>query len=165
MRKQAGFSLIEILCVLVILGVFGAYATIGFTKYISLYSSMKDVDVAIQQGQVAMNRLFLEVTSIDKSATGKPFVLDAPGATYSTPYKFTSLDGATPVDNIVSWDSSTKVLSINGSPICSNVSGFYMQKDPSCVGVSSLKYVTVSISITVGSKTQALTSQITLKTL
>jgi len=165
MRKQTGFSLIEIICVLVILGLLGSFASVGFARYIRLYSSIKDVDVAIQQGQIAMNRLFLEVTSIDKGATGSPYVLSDPGGVYAAPYQFTSLDGATDVDNVISWDSGAKMLSLNGSPLCGNVSNFYMQKDVAGAGVSSLKYVVLSISISVGGVTKNLTSQITLKSL
>lgn len=166
MKNNRGFSLIEIICVLVILGLLGAFASVGYVRFIRLYSSIKDVDVAIQQGQIAMNRLFTEVTTIDPTATAKPFVLDNDSTTvYSTPYKFTSLDGSTGVDNIVSYDSSTKVLSLNGVPMCENVSAFLMKKNLSATGVADLKYVTTELTITVGSKTQMLKSQFTLKSL
>ena len=166
MKNEHGFTLVEIICVLVILGLLGAFASIGYVRFIRLYSSIKDVDVAIQQGQIAMNRLFTEVTTIDKTATIKPFVLDNDSATtYSTPYKFTSLDGSTGVDNIVSYDSSAKVLSLNGVPLCENVSAFLMKKDASATGVANLAFVTTTLVITVGSKTQTLTSQFTLKNL
>ncbi len=166
MKNKHGFSLVEIICVLVILGLLGAFASVGYVRFIRLYSSIKDVDVAIQQGQIAMNRLFTEVTTIDKTATAKPFVLDnSTTTTYSTPYKFTSLDGSTGVDNIVSYDSSTKVLSLNGVPLCENISAFLMTKDASATGVANLAFVTTTLTVTVGSKTQTLTSQFTLKNL
>lgn len=166
MKSNHGFSLVEIICVLVILGLLGAFASVGYVRFIRLYSSIKDVDVAIQQGQIAMNRLFTEVTTIDKTASAKPFVLDTSATTaYSTPYKFTSLDGSTGLDNVVSYDSSTKVLSLNSVPLCENVSAFLMQKDDSATGVANLSYVTTKLTITVGSKTQMLTSQFTLKNL
>ena len=166
MKNKHGFSLVEIICVLVILGLLGAFASVGYVRFIRLYSSIKDVDVAIQQGQIAMNRLFTEVTTIDKTATAKPFVLDEPSATaYSTPYQFTSLDGSTGVDNTVSYNSTTKVLSLNGVPLCENVTKFLMKKYPSGTLVGGLEYVDTTLEITVGSKTQALTSQFTLKNL
>lgn len=166
MKNNHGFSLVEIICVLVIMGLLGAFASIGYVRFVRLYSSIKDVDVAIQQGQIAMNRLFTEVTTIDKTATAKTFVLDSSTATaYSTPYQFTSLDGSTGVDNTISYNSSTKVLSLNGVPLCENVSAFLMTKDASATGVANLSYVTTTLTITVGSKTQVLTSQFTLKNL
>jgi prepilin-type N-terminal cleavage/methylation domain-containing protein len=164
MRKDRGFSLVEIICVLVILGFLGSFASVGFVRMIRLYSSVRDVDAGIQQAQIAMNRLFTEVTTIDKTATAKTFTLDDPSAgSYSVPYKFTSLDGSVGVDNTVSYDSIAKLLSLNGSPLCDNVTSFQMKKDTVGVGVASLKFVTVTLSITVGTKTQALSSQFTLK--
>lgn len=166
MKNRYGFSLVEIICVLVILGLLGSFASIGYVRFVRLYSSIKDVDVAIQQGQIAMNRLFTEVTTIDTTATAKTFVLDSPSTTaYSNPYQFTSLDGTAGVDNTISYNSSTKTLSLNGVPLCENVSAFLMQKDDAAATVGTLKYVTTKLTITVGSKTQTLTSQFTLKSL
>lgn len=166
MKRSNGFSLVEIICVLVILGVLGSFASVGFSRMIKLYLAVKDSDVAIQQAQIAMNRLFLEVVAIDTTATGNAYLMDDPGAaTPKTTYKFPSRDGSTVVDDIVTFVSASKKLNFNGSPLCENVTAFSMAQDAPGGGVSSLKYITVSMTITVGNKAQTLTSQFTLKNL
>lgn len=166
MRKNSGFSLIEIICVLVILGVLGSFASVGLSRSIKLYMNIKDVDAVTQQAQIAMNRLFVEVTTIDKTATARAYVMDDPAAaTPKTTYKFPSLDGATLVDNVVTYASASKLLSLNGSPLCENVTGFSMKHDTAGIGVSSLKHITVVMTVTIGGKAQTLTSQIALKNL
>ena len=166
MRNRNGFSLVEIICVLVILGVLGSFASVGISRVIKLYLAVKDTDVAIQQAQIAMNRLFIEIISVDTTATAHAYALDNPGAaTPSTTYKIPSLDGATIVDNVITYVASTKTLSLNGAPLCQNVTAFSMQQDTSGIGVSSLKYVTVAMTVTVNGKSQVLTSQVTIKSL
>jgi prepilin-type N-terminal cleavage/methylation domain-containing protein len=162
-KKQSGFTLVEIICVLLILGILGSFASLGLSQMIKLYLAVKDTDAVIQQAQIAMNRLFLEVVAIDKSVGGT-YVMDDPGAsTPKTTYQFPSFDGSTPFDNVVSYASDTKILSLNGAPLAENVTAFSMCQNKPGIDVSTLEYVTVSMTVTIGAKSQTLTSQYTLK--
>jgi prepilin-type N-terminal cleavage/methylation domain-containing protein len=167
MRKTAGFSLVEIVCVLVILGVLGAFASQGLSRFINLYTSVKEVDAATQQAQIAMNRLFIEITRINTAATGSLYIMDDSGVeTPKTEYKFPSLEGtSTPLNNVVLYVPASKLLKLNGASICENVTTFSMEQNPSGATVANLDYIVVTMTVAVGGKTQTLKSQIALKKL
>jgi len=159
-----GFSLLEIICVLVLLGVLGAAATIGFSRSVELYNFTKDNDVLAQQAQIALNRVLIEFTNIDQSATGADFNLDAPGTeTPSTSYKFPAKYAGTTTDNTFSFDAASGRLSLNGEPLCDGVTAFSIQKDSSVAGVADLAYVKVDLSVSSNNKTRTFSTQITIK--
>ena len=164
MRKSAtGFTLLEIICVLVLLGILGAAATVGISRSVLLYNFNKDNDVLAQQAQIALNRILTEFTNIDQTATGEVFNLDKAGGATSTSYKFPAKYGGTTSNNVFSFDSASGRLSLNNAPLCDKVTAFSMVKSPGDATVATLKYVTVNMTVSSNNASRTYSTQITVK--
>jgi len=61
---ELGFSLIEIIMVLVLLGVIGALSSLGLESFIQTYSATQDAQAKISSGQMALLRIAKEVIAI-----------------------------------------------------------------------------------------------------
>ena len=84
MKREKGFTLIEIIVVLVLLGVMGAFLATGVSTAITGYLFTRDAAIKSQKAQLALARIsreLLDMTSID-SAPVSPYNVIA----YSTSY-------------------------------------------------------------------------------
>ncbi|WP_428565388.1 MAG: prepilin-type N-terminal cleavage/methylation domain-containing protein [Solidesulfovibrio sp. DCME] len=65
--KEAGFSLLELVCVLVLLGIVVMLSTRVFSNMIRGYTLARNSDAAVQKAQNAMQRLTIDFTYLDTS--------------------------------------------------------------------------------------------------
>lgn len=65
--KEVGFSLLEVICVLVLLGVVVLLSSQMFTNMIRGYTLARNSDAAVQKAQNAMQRLTIDFTYLDIS--------------------------------------------------------------------------------------------------
>lgn len=63
--REVGFSLLEVICVLVLLGVIVLLSTQMFTNAIRGYTLARNSDAAVQKAQNAMQRLTIDFTYLD----------------------------------------------------------------------------------------------------
>lgn len=122
MDKKSGFSLIEIICVLIILGIIAAAATIGISRTVQQYSFTRENDAMAQKAQVALNRILVEFTNVDTSLVPSSLVFS--GGSYQYPANFSGVSEI----NTLTFDLASKSLLWKGSILCDNVSAFSMPK-------------------------------------
>jgi prepilin-type N-terminal cleavage/methylation domain-containing protein len=65
--EEVGFSLLEVICVLVLLGVVVLLSSRMFTNAIQGYTLARNSDAAVQKAQNAMQRLTIDFTYLDVS--------------------------------------------------------------------------------------------------
>jgi len=166
MKNKTGFSLVEMLCVLVLFGIISSAVTIGFSKSISQFNFTRENDAMSQKAQVALNRILMEFTYLDPGAAAS--TLDFSGNSYKYP---TSCFGTSEINSFV-YDPSAKQLLWNHNQdknsyvLCDNVSGFSMSLTPAGATPSTLKQVTVTISLTGSNNvTQQFVTQVAIKNL
>jgi len=119
MKSDKGFTLIEIIVVLVLLGILGAGGAMMISKVIEGYVFARDNDAIAQKTQAALNRMAVDFTYIDKAVTatqsssGTSFTYtgdypDFAGAVATEPHTITisgttvTYDGITLIDNVAS---------------------------------------------------------------
>lgn len=77
-----GFTLIEIVCVLVLLALMLAFSTTMFTAFVKGYTVARNADEVAQKAQMALQRMTIEFTYIDPAS--------ASGAANNISYNVTS---------------------------------------------------------------------------
>lgn len=100
----AGFTFVELLCVLVLLGVVGLLSTRMFTNMIQGYTLARNSDAAVQKAQNAMQRMTIDFTYV----SGAHVDGTSTSITYNSP-----LDNMNPVT--ISQVDNTIWYNINGS--------------------------------------------------
>jgi prepilin-type N-terminal cleavage/methylation domain-containing protein len=127
-NKSSGFSLIEIICVLILLGVIASFAFGGFVNSIAGFNFIKQNANGIEKTELAMMRMVLEFGDILN--TSMPSVA---GSSIS----YTSSDGGVHVIKLTGSN-----LMYDTHILCDNITSFV----PSYV--DSTKIVTVSLTST-----------------
>ena len=105
---QGGFSLIEMILVMVLLGIMGAGASLGLSKVVSGFMTSRDSAALTAKGQLALLRLSREFRVL-KSVT----------ASSATSIQFTALHGEGVSNSptyTVSTSGTTITLSAGGTP-------------------------------------------------
>ncbi len=64
-QREHGFTLVELIAVLIILGLVAAAGSMGFTQAIQGYVFSTDNSAVAQQAQMALNRITIELTHLD----------------------------------------------------------------------------------------------------
>jgi prepilin-type N-terminal cleavage/methylation domain-containing protein len=65
--REKGFTLLELICVLVLLGIVAVLSTRMFSNVIRGYTLARNSDAAVQKAQNAMQRLTIDFTYLDTS--------------------------------------------------------------------------------------------------
>ncbi len=110
-KNQRGFTLIELIAVLVILGIVSVLGSMGLVEIAKSYLFTKKNVAAAGQTQVAMARLVKELSAIQSIALGS-----------ATPTSITyTRAGGT---HTVSWTSGNQLVTIDGDTLIENVQSF-----------------------------------------
>jgi prepilin-type N-terminal cleavage/methylation domain-containing protein len=64
-KSSAGFTLIEVIASLVIMGIVGVVAAMGLVQGIKLYAMTRTSSETVQQAEYALNRIKLEFMNMD----------------------------------------------------------------------------------------------------
>jgi len=137
---------LEVICVLIILGVIASAATIGISRSVQQFNFVKDNDTLSQKVQVALNRMLVEFSYIDRTKTAMS------GAANSITYPTTLTTGGAAESNHT-FDLVNGVLRWDAVPLCNEIASF------------SLQYVTsTGASSTISSPTDLMKIKITLVT-
>ena len=93
-KSSAGFTLIEVIASLVLMGIVGVVAAMGLMQGIKAYALTKTSSETVQQAEYALNRIKLEFMNMNTvTAAGADtitFTTDKTnGRTQGTSYKFT----------------------------------------------------------------------------
>jgi prepilin-type N-terminal cleavage/methylation domain-containing protein len=132
MRKTChGFSLIEIICVLLILGIIAAASTIGISRTVQQLNFTKDNDALSQKVQVALNRMLVEFSYIDRSKT----VMSGTANSITYPTTLTT-NGAAEAAH--TFDLVNGVLRWDANPLCNEISSLSFQYVTSTATASTL---------------------------
>lgn len=68
-RQNDGFTLIEMLCVMILLGILGVVSLRVFTNLVQSYATVRNSDAAVQKAQIALQRMTIDFTYLDIGTT------------------------------------------------------------------------------------------------
>lgn len=140
---QLGFSLVELIVVIVVLGIVGSMGAIVIRDGMLGYLRGREITSADWQGRLALERITRELRDVAAPASAN---IDASSCGSST-FAFSDID-AVPI----SYTQSTTTLLRNSQPLADNVTGlrFYcLQSDGQTYTTtpSAVYYVTVSMIV------------------
>jgi len=143
--KKNGFSLVEVICVLILLGIMASIATIGISRTVSQFNFTRERDALTQKAQIALNRWLIEFTYFDTAGTAGTF--DIVTTSNVTTYYYPANYAGTTQRNNFSYDSNADQLYWNGNLLCDGVASFSVTPNPSPATAATLKYLTISMQI------------------
>jgi prepilin-type N-terminal cleavage/methylation domain-containing protein len=140
--RQLGFSLVELIVVIVVLGVVASMGAVAVRDGILGYLRGREITSADWQGRLALERITRDLRDAEEIAAGSC-------ANSTPPFTFAYSDiNAAPI----SYTQSTTTLLRNGQPLADNVTGlrFYcLQSDGQTYTTTpaAVYYVTVSMIV------------------
>ncbi len=141
-KDESGFTLIEIIVVLVLVGIVAAIAAMGFVTGIQGYLFAREMAPTSQKANLAMSRLtreLMEISTVTSTST----------APAPTSISFTNIYGS----QSIAFDSVNKQITINGDVLIDNVNSFtltyYNGTNPSwsCCDAKSLSSIKIDLIV------------------
>lgn len=148
MRRGAGFSLVELIVVIVLVGILAALGSQMLGHTVQSFAFSRDVTKGDWQARVALERLTRDL----RMARAPTELVIVP----ATAITFSDTDG-----NNVSYSLSGSSLMRNTQPLADGISGLaftYLRSDgnTAAAGVSEVYYITVSFDVTRATTTTGL---------
>lgn len=106
-RSQAGFTLIELIATAVLLGFIGVFASIFISTGISGALHSRQAEENAQKGQIALDRIAIELRDINGGPGGHPVVTASPPS-----ITYTSSLAALAGTRVLAYNANTKLLSL-----------------------------------------------------
>ena len=141
-RDQSGFTLIEIIVVIIILGVIGSLAGMGVSSLAQGFIAVRDTAETMGKGQMAVTRLVKEFGAI-RSVTAAPTVGFPPVGTSIT---YRRSDSPT-TDRTVVWAGGTNPLRLEGQILSDEVTNFAIRYFNNYNDVNSSAYSATDTAI------------------
>ena len=143
--RQLGFSLVELIVVIVVLGIVGSMGAVVVRDGMLGYLRGREITSADWQGRLALERMTRELRDIAPSSGGVANITAT--SCGSSAFAFSDINAAP-----ISYSQSANTLMRNGQPLADNVTGlqFYcLQSDGQTYTTtpSAVYYVTVSMIV------------------
>lgn len=139
MHRTRGFTLIELVIVIVILGVLSAMTLPLLQAGFNAYVTQRDISDANWQGRLALARFTRDVQSLSTTAT----------ISSATNTQFTFVDAA---NSTVAYQLSASQLQRNGLTLANGVNSlgfaYYDAAGASTATLASIRYVLIALTIT-----------------
>jgi len=141
---QLGFSLVELIVVIVVLGIVASMGAVVVRDGLLGYLRGREITSADWQGRLALERIARELRDVAPSVVANNIAAASCG---STAFSFSDINAAQ-----ISYTLSTTTLLRNGQPLADNVTGlrFYcLQNDGQTYSTvpAAVYYVTVSMVV------------------
>lgn len=142
LRAQRGFSLIELVLTIVLLGIVGAVGTQMLDGGVRAYFASADAANLDWQGRIALERMTRDILRIRSATPGDLTISPA------TQLTMTDYNG-----NAVNYSLSGATLVRNADPLADGVSGLnfsYLMSDGTSVAIAAtdVYYITVAFTVT-----------------
>jgi len=142
--RQRGFSLVELIVVIVVLGIVASMGAIVIRDGMLGYLRGREITGADWQGRLALERITRELRDIAAPAGGVANIANA--SCGSSTFVFSDINAT-----LISYTQSSTTLLRNGQPLADNVAGlrFYcLQSDvQATVAPANVYYVSVSMVV------------------
>jgi prepilin-type N-terminal cleavage/methylation domain-containing protein len=139
MKKNAGFSLIEIVMVIIIIGIIAAIASRILMQGVSAYLTNINIINSDWQGRIALERMVRDIRAI-RSPT------DITTASAST-LAFTNTSGTS-----ISYTLSGSTITLNGNVLADGIASltftYYDSSNAITATPSAIRYILISINVT-----------------
>ena len=141
MRNQKGFTLIELVVVIVILGILAAVAV---PKFVDMQGDARESAVDGLLGAVQSAAALAHAQALVKGQTGETGTITMEGTSIALAYGYPTLDGIASAVNFsgFTYTSGTGVFSLDGSPTPANCSVTYTAATSASAPATSSKTVT-----------------------
>lgn len=150
MKSEQGFSLLELIAVLVILGLVGAAGTMGFVEAVRGFIFANDTINVAEKASVALNRLTTEITHMNYvDGTGFDVASSSSsGITFDAIY---GKGGLGETNIAITYNSSAEQLLLNNQVLCDDVTNFslgYLDAYDDATPATSLSATTRMVQVT-----------------
>lgn len=146
-RNEKGFTLIEIIVSLIIVGIIVAVMSMGFLQVVRGYVFARANADTIEKGQMAITRIVKELSC---NASGSPIT-----AGTATSVTFTRCSDNT-TGHVLAWTNGTTVLSLDGDTLTDQVNSFalsYYLKNGNTTTAASAQQIQITLQLTAADNT------------
>ncbi len=155
-RQQTGFTLIEMIMVILLLGIIGAVTVKVLSQGLLAVQTEQLVNDAVWQGQIAIQRMVREISMARSPA-------DISTASADT-FAFTDING-----NTITYARGKTTLTRNGIALADGISSLtfsYQDRNGNTTAdATTIRYVTISINVTLNNGNYTVTSGVNLRDL